>query len=152
MIAIKKKRILVFFFIIFFINIFLISKRRDFNFYNLKFIFDNEQISYINNNSNTVTKDNNLQNLNIIFIFLKKNKIEEVNFDKRSLKKNSSDNTIDNIIFFLYPIKYNEKSNYIISYFNDSKYSKCKLMIPKIFSDNKDDKLNNKLLTIYLCE
>ncbi len=69
MIAIKKKRIFVFFFIIFFISIFLISKRRDFNFYNLKFIFDNEKISNINNNSNAVTKDNNFHVINEISIF-----------------------------------------------------------------------------------
>jgi len=151
MIAIKKKRIFVFFFIIFFISIFLISKRRDFNFYNLKFIFDNEKISNINNNLNAVTKDNNFYGINKISIFLKKNKIEEINFDKELLKKknNSSANSIEDIIFFLYPIKFNKKSNYIISYFNDSKYSKCKLMIPK---STQDVKLNDKFLTIYLCE
>jgi hypothetical protein len=151
MIAIKKKRIFVFFFIIFFINIFLISKRRDFNFYNLMFVFDNEKISNINNNSNTATKDNNFYGINEISIFLKKNKIEEINFDKDLFKKknNISTYSIEDMIFFFYPKKFNKKSNYIISYFDDNKYSKCKLMIPKTM---QTEKLNNKYLTIYLCE
>jgi hypothetical protein len=114
------------------------------------FIFDNEKISNINNNSNAVTKDNNSYGINEISIFLKKNKIEEINFGKEFLKKNnSSASSIEDIIFFLYPKKFNKKSNYIISYYNDSKYSKCKLMIPKTM---QNEKLNNKYLTIYLCE
>jgi hypothetical protein len=146
MIIIKKKRLFIFFFIIFLINMFLISKRRDFNFYNLMFIFDNEKISSIDKNLNTVITDHDLS---VINLFLKKNKIREVNIDINSLKKNNITNSIEDIIFFFYPIKLNNKSNYIISYHNDNKYNKCKLMLPK---PRQDVKLNEKFLTIYLCE
>ena len=151
MITIKKKKIFVFFFIIFFINVFLVGKRRDFNLYNLKFIFDNEKIGNINKNSNTVTKDNNYHGINPVSVFLKKNKIEELNFDEDLLieKNNGSTSSVADIIFYLYPTKFNNKSNYVISYLNDSKYNKCKLMIPK---PTQDENLNNKFLTIYLCE
>ena len=146
MIVIKKKTLFVIFFIFFLINLFLISKRRDFNFYNLKFIFDNEKYSNINKNLNTAIID---ANLNYILMFLKKSKIREINFDKTFLKEN--DNIINNedLIFFLYPVKLNNKSNYIISYFNDKKYNKCKSFFPKPL---KEEILINKLPTVYFCE
>lgn len=146
MIVIKKKTLFVFFFIFFLINVFLISKRRDFNFYNLKFIFDNEKYSNINKNLNTAIIDSNLNN---ILIFLKKSKIREINFDKTFLKENDNIVTNEDLIFFLYPVKLNNKSNYIISYFNDKKYNKCKLFFPKPLME---EILINKLPTIYLCE
>ena len=110
------------------------------------FIFDNEKISSIDKNLNTVITDHDLS---VINLFLKKNKIREVNIDINSLKKNNITNSIEDIIFFFYPIKLNNKSNYIISYHNDNKYNKCKLMLPK---PRQDVKLNEKFLTIYLCE
>lgn len=146
MIAIKKKTLFVFFFIFFLINAFLISKRRDFNFYNLKFIFDNEKYSNINKNLNNELID---VNLNYILIFLKKNKIREINFDKTFLKENDNIVTNEDLIFFLYPTKLNNKSNYIIGYFNDKKYNKCKLFSPKPLMEEIH---LNKLPTVYFCE
>ena len=144
MIVIKKKTIFVFFFIFFLFNVYLISKRRDFNLHNLKFLFDNEKFSNINKNLNTIEKHNNL---NQVLVFLKKNKIREINFDKNFLKENDN-NTIEDLIFFFYPVKFNEKSNYIISYFNDE-YNKCKLIFTVA---PLDEKQFNKLTTIYFCE
>lgn len=146
MITIKKKTLFVFFFIFFLINVFLISKRRDFNFYNLKFIFDNEKYSNINKNLNYEFINAGLNN---ILIFLKKNKIREINFDKTFLKENDNILTNEDLIFFLYPTKLNNKSNYIIGYFNDKKYNKCKSSFPKPLVE--EIRLN-KLPTVYFCE
>ena len=146
MIVIKKKTLFVFFFIFFLINLFLISKRRDFNFYNLKFIFNNEKYSNINKNLNTELIDSNLNN---ILTLLKEKKIREINFDKTFLKENDNIVTNEDLIFFLYPVKLNNKSNYIINYFNNKKYNKCKSFLPK---HSFEETHLNKLLTVYFCE
>lgn len=146
MIVIKKKTLFVFFFIFFLINLFLISKRRDFNFYNLKFIFNNEKYSNINKNLNTELIDSNLNN---ILTLLKEKKIREINFDKTFLKENDNIVTNEDLIFFLYPVKLNNKSNYIINYFNNKKYNKCKSFLPK---PSFEETHLNKLLTVYFCE
>lgn len=148
MIAIKKKAIFIIFFIIFLINIFSIVKRRDFNFSNLKNSFYLSEYFEIKKDLNVTNKKNdNNYDYNNIRIFLKTNKIKEVNIDINILKKY---NNIRDIIFFIYPTKFNEKSQYVISYFNQSIYNGCKLIISK--PKNVDEKLLDKKLTLYICE
>ena len=153
MITTKKKRIFVFFFIIFLINIFLIIKRRDFNFYNFKFFLAPEKISNIDNNLSILANDMNFVFISNIKIFLIKNGITEVNYDSDYLKKYNNAVEIyasEDIIFYFYPIKIKNNSRYIISYFNDNKYNKCKLIISKPPKFEKE--IVNKILTLYHCE
>jgi hypothetical protein len=149
MIAIKKRGIFIIFFIFFLINILSIVKRRDFNFSNLKNSFYLSEYFEIKKDLNATNKksdnDNNYD-YNSIKIFLKKNKIKEVNFDTDILRKY---NNIGDIIFFFYPIKLNDKSQYVVSYYNQSKYNECKLIISK---PKLDEKLLDKKLTLYICE
>jgi hypothetical protein len=150
MIAIKKRGIFIIFFIFFLINILSIVKRRDFNFSNIKSYFNESEYFEIKKDLNATNKksdnDNNYD-YNSIKIFLKKNKIKEVNFDTDILKKY---NNIGDLIFFFYPLKLNDKSQYVVSYYNQSKYNKCKLIISK--PKNVDEKLLDKKLTLYICE
>ena len=153
MITIKKKRIFIIFFIFFLINILLIVKRRDFNFSNIKNYFHESEYFEIKKDLNATNKKNDNDNnydYNSIIIFLKKNEIKEVNFDRDILKKY---NNIGDLIFFFYPIKFNDKSKYVISYFNQSKYNECKLIFSKPGNLNKElEKLFDKKLTLYFCE
>jgi len=151
MIAIKKRGIFIIFFIFFLINILSIVKRRDFNFSNIKNYFHESEYFEIKKDLNATNKknDNNYDYKSII-IFLKKNKIKEVNFDRDILKKY---NNIEDLIFFFYPIKFNDKSKYVISYFNQSKYNECKLIFSKPKNLNEEhEKLLDKKLTLYICE
>ena len=151
MIAIKKGGIFIIFFIFFLINILSIVKRRDFNFSNIKNYFHESEYFEIKKDLNATNKknDNNYDYKSII-IFLKKNKIKEVNFDRDILKKY---NNIEDLIFFFYPIKFNDKSKYVISYFNQSKYNECKLIFSKPKNLNEEhEKLLYKKLTLYICE
>jgi predicted RND superfamily exporter protein len=148
MIAIKKKGIFIIFFIIFLINIFSIVKRRDFNFSNLMNSFYLSEYHEIKKDLNMRYNENDIKyDYTNIIIFLKINKIKEINIDKDILKKY---NNMGDIIFYIYPIKFNDKSQYVISYFNKSKYNGCKLIISK--PKNEDEKNLNKRLTLYICE
>ena len=148
MIAIKKKGIFIIFFIIFLINIFSIVKRRDFNFSNLMNSFYLSEYHEIKKDLNMRYNENDIKyDYTNIIIFLKINKIKEINIDKDILKKY---NNMADIIFYIYPIKFNDKSQYVISYFNKSKYNGCKLIISK--PKNEDEKNLNKRLTLYICE
>jgi hypothetical protein len=151
MIAIKKRGIFIIFFIFFLINILSIVKRRDFNFSNIKNYFHESEYFEIKKDLNATNKKNdNNYDYNSIKIFLKKNKIKEVNFDRDILKKY---NNIEDLIFFFYPIKFNDKSKYVISYFNQSKYNECKLIFSKPKNLNEEhEKLLDKKLTLYICE
>ena len=143
MIIIKKKVLFIFFLIIFFINIFLISKRRDFNFSNLMNSFYLSEYLEIKEDLNVTNKKNNYNDYNNLFIFLKKNKIKEVNFDIDIPKK-------EDLIYYIYPIKFNDKSQYVIGYFNQRKYNGCKLIISK--PKNIDENFLKKKVTLYICE
>jgi hypothetical protein len=155
---VKKKTIFVFFFIFFLINVFLISKRRNFNF-DTRFILLAElemlnQMIYQDNknfientNLNKVPSINN--QLKAVLAFLNNNKIREINFNKDFLEENKNNISIEDTLVLYYPIKFNSKSNYIISYLNDGRYNKCKLITPEP-SQNKE--YNDKSLAIYLCE
>jgi len=147
MIAIKKKGIFIIFFIIFLINIFLIAKRRDFNFYNLKSFFYPSQLSLIKKDLNLVKNENNNYEYNNIFNFLKENKIKEINIDTDLLKKT---NNIGDIIFYFYPIKFNDKSQYVIGYHDQIKYNGCSSLLSK--PKNADNKFWKDKLTVYICE
>ena len=151
MIAIKKRGIFIIFFIFFLINILSIVKRRDLNFSNIKNYFHESEYFEIKKDLNATNKKNdNNYDYNSIKIFLKKNKIKEVNFDRDILKKY---NNIEDLIFFFYPIKFNDKSKYVISYFNQSKYNECKLIFSKPKNLNEEhEKLLDKKLTLYICE
>lgn len=148
MIIIKKKVLFIFFLIIFFINIFLISKRRDFNFYYIKSFLHNETYSQINENSNIKNEEINFE-LNNINLTLKKNKIKEINIDSNILKKNLN---IEDIIFYFYPIKVSTGSHYVIGYFNDHKYDKCKNLGPTLPKGPILTNFFDTHLTVYTCE
>ena len=93
--------------------------------------------------------DSNYDYNNIIFI-LKKNKIKEVNIDIDILKKY---NNFGDLIFFFYPIKFNDKSKYVISYFIQSKYNECKSVFSRPENLNEElEELFKKRLTLYICE
>ena len=143
MITIKKKGIFIIFFIIFLINIFSIVKRRDFNFSNLMNSFYLSEYLEIKEDLNVTNKKNNYNDYNNLFIFLKKNKIKEVNFDIDIPKK-------EDLIYYIYPIKFNDKSQYVIGYFNQRKYNGCKLIISK--PKNIDENFLKKKVTLYICE
>lgn len=150
MIIIKKKVLFTFFIIFFFINILLISKRRDFNFYYIKFFFDHETYSQINENSN-IKNEGIYDELDNIYLILKKNKIKEINIDSNILKKNFN---IEDMVFHFYPTKVSAGSHYVIGYFNDHKYDKCKNILIKPIDpkDAVEKKFFDTHLTIYACE
>ena len=151
MIIIKKKVLFIFFLIIFFINIFLISKRRDFNFYYIKSFLHHETYSQINENSNIKNAENNNYELNNIYLIFKKNKIKEINIDSNILKKNLN---IEDLVFYFYPTKFSTGSHYVIGYFNDRKYDKCKNLglEPIHLKDAIENKFFDTHLTVYACE
>jgi hypothetical protein len=153
MITIKKKKIFVFFFIIFLINTFLIIKRRDFNFYNFKFFLAPEKISNIDSNLSILANDMNFVFIPNIKIFLIKNEITEINYDRDYLKKYNSAVEIyatADVMLYFYPIKIKNNSPYIIGFFNDNKYNKCKSIISK--PTRFEEEIVNKMLTLYHCE
>ena len=149
MIAIKKKGIFIIFFIFFLINILSIIKRRDFDFSNINNSFHESNYFEIKKDLNVTNKKNDINyNYHSIITFLKKNKIKEVNFDRDILKKYN----IGDIMFLFYPIKLNDKSKYVISYYNQSKYNECKLIFSKPNLDKELEKLYDKQLTLYICK
>jgi hypothetical protein len=153
MITIKKKKIFVIFFLFFLINTFLIIKRRDFNFYNFKFFLAPEKISNLDSNLSILANDMNFVLIPNIKKFLIEKGITEINYDRDYLKKYNSAVEIyatEDVILYFYPIKIKNNSRYIISYFNDNKYNKCKSIISE--PPRFEEEIVNKILTLYHCE
>jgi hypothetical protein len=134
MIIFNKKTLFIIFIIFFLINIFLILKRREFNFNNFKYFLRNENYQEINKHINGNVIDS-------FILFAKKEGIKEINFDKSILK----DYNIHDLIFHFYPIKYNNNSKYIFSYEKKS-YSHC-----INYHDTNKGKLK-KFATLYFCK
>lgn len=148
MITIKNKTILVIIFIFFLINILLIVKRRNFNFYNFKLFLQEEYYSEINKDLSELKKLKNYNDIIGIKNFLLEKNIREVNFDKDVIKNLNLN--FNEIIFFYYPLKIEDKSHYIISNFYNSKYENCQSLFnkPPVFPAMDI----NTNLTIYLCK
>lgn len=145
MITIKKKTILVIIFIFFLINILLIVKRRNFNFYNFKLFFHEEYYSEINKDLSEVKKLYNYNDINNFKNFLLKKNIREVNLDKDVIKNLNLN--FNEMKIFYYPLKIEDKSHYIISNFHSSKYENCQSLFTKSRGINI-----YRNLTIYLCK
>jgi hypothetical protein len=113
----------------------------------------NELISQDNKNFIDNTNLNKVPSINsqlkAVLAFLNNNKIREINFNKDFLEENKNNISIEDTLVLYYPIKFNSKSNYIISYLNDGRYNKCKLIAPE---PSQDKEYNDKSLAIYLCE
>lgn len=139
MITIKNKTILVIIFIFFLINILLIVKRRNFNFYNFKLFLQEEYYSEINKDLSELKKLKNYNDIIGIKNFLLEKNIREVNFDKDVIKNLNLN--FNEIIFFYYPLKIEDKSHYIISNSYNSKYENCQSLFTK-----------PPVFTIYLCK
>jgi hypothetical protein len=134
MIIFNKKTLLIIFIIFFLINIFLILKRREFNFNHFNYFLKKENYQEINKHINGDVIDS-------IILIVKKEGIKEINFDKSILK----DYNIHDLIFHFYPIKYNNNSKYIFSYEKKS-YSHC-----INYHDVNKGKLK-KFVTVYFCK
>ena len=112
MLKIHKKIILIFIIIILSINIFLVSKRRDFSFLNYKLILAHEEFEPLNIKiilNNGLFNKSEFDDLKTIVNYLKKNKINEISIDANFY-------LINDLLYFLYPIKLVTNSKNLIAY------------------------------------
>ena len=117
MLKIHKKVIFIFIIIILSINIFLVSKRRDFSFLNYKFILAHEEFQPLNIRivlNNESFNKFEFDDLKTIVNYLKKNKINEVSIDANFF-------LINDLLYFIYPIKIVPNSKNLIAYKNNFK-------------------------------
>jgi len=112
MLKIHKKIILIFIIIILSINIFLVSKRRDFSFLNYKLILAHEEFEPLNIKiilNNGLFNKSEFDDLKTIVNYLKKNKINEISIDANFY-------LINDLLYFIYPIKIVTNSKNLIAY------------------------------------
>jgi hypothetical protein len=117
MLKIHKKVIFIFIIIILSLNIFLVSKRRDFSFLNYKFILAHEEFQPLNIRivlNNESFNKFEFDDLKTIVNYLKKNKINEVSIDANFY-------LINDLLYFIYPIKIVSNSKNLIAYKNNFK-------------------------------